>query len=62
MPAVRHCRHCAGACSGDCLLPGDGGLCIHRPLPRRSLRAQLRLIGTGRFWRRLFWGPGPGSS
>ena len=59
MPVDRHCRHCAGNCSGDCLLPGDSGLCIHRPLPRMPLRARLRLIGTRRFWRRLLWGPGP---
>jgi len=60
MPAARHCRHCMGACDGDCLLPGDIGLCIHRPLPRRPFRARLRLIGTRQFWRRLLWGPGPG--
>jgi hypothetical protein len=59
MPIDRHCRHCAGNCSGDCLLPGDSGLCIHRPLPGMPLRVRLRLIGTRRFWRRLLWGPGP---
>jgi hypothetical protein len=59
MPAVRHCRHCLGACPGTCLLPGGNGLCIHRPLPRQPLRLRLRLIGTRRFWRRLLWGPGP---
>ena len=59
MPIDRHCRHCAGNCSGDCLLPGDSGLCIHRPLPQLPLRVRLRLIGTRRFWRRLLWGPGP---
>ena len=41
MPVDRHCRHCAGNCSGDCLLPGDSGLCIHRPLPRLPLRVRL---------------------
>jgi hypothetical protein len=59
MPADRHCRHCAGNCPGDCLLPGASGLCIHRPLPRLPLRTRLRLIGTRRFWRRLWLGPGP---
>jgi hypothetical protein len=59
MPTGRHCRHCAGNCPGDCLLPGDSGLCIHRPLPRLPPRVRLRLIGTRRFWRRLLWGPGP---
>jgi hypothetical protein len=59
MPVDRHCRHCAGNCPGDCLLPGDSGLCIHHPLPRLPLRVRLRLIGSRRFWRRLLWGPGP---
>jgi len=62
MPAARHCRHCLGDCPGDCLLPGGGGRCIHQPLPRRTAREQIRLIGTRRFWRRLLWGPGPPSS
>jgi hypothetical protein len=55
MPA-RHCSHCWGDCPGNCLLPGlagEQGLCIHQPVPSRTLRERLRLLQTGRFWRRL---------
>jgi hypothetical protein len=63
MPATRHCRHCLLAdCNGECMLPGDTGLCIHRPVPRQALRARIRLVATLRFWRRLLWGPGPPSA
>ena len=60
MPSVGHCRHCFGACPGDCLLPGDTGetgVCIHNPVPRRPWRERLRLMGSRRWWRRLFVGP-----
>jgi hypothetical protein len=56
MPSVRHCRHCLGDCAGDCLLPGDQGLCIHRPVPRRSARELLFSIRTRRFWHRVLFG------
>jgi hypothetical protein len=51
-----HCRHCYGDCGGGCLLPGDQGLCIHSPVPRRGLRAWLGSMGTRGFWRRFFGG------
>ena len=57
MPAIRHCRHCLGDCSGTCLLPGDQGLCIHSPVPRMSGRDRLSLLRTRAFWRRVLFGP-----
>jgi hypothetical protein len=57
-PTIRHCRHCWGGCPGDCLLPGDTGLCIHNPVPAMPFRDRVRLVGSRRFWRRLFWGIG----
>jgi hypothetical protein len=54
---VAHCRHCLGDCPGDCLVPGQPGVCIHDPDPRLPLRRRLVLLRTGTFWRRLFWGP-----
>ena len=56
MPLVRHCRHCLGDCPGDCLLPGDEGLCFHSPVRRRSLREWLVLTRTRGFWRSLLFG------
>jgi len=56
MPLVRHCRHCLGDCPGDCLLPGDEGLCIHTPVRRLSAREWLYLTRTRGFWRSLFVG------
>jgi hypothetical protein len=56
MPTSRHCRHCYGDCGGACLLPGDQGLCIHSPAPRRGMRSWLSLMGTRSFWRRLLTG------
>jgi hypothetical protein len=56
MPSVRHCRHCLGECSGSCQLPGDQGLCIHKPVPRRSAREWLYAVRTRRFWHRVLWG------
>ena len=56
MPSVRHCRHCLGDCPGDCLLPGDTGLCIHQPVPGLSWPDRLRLLASRRWWRRVFWG------
>jgi hypothetical protein len=46
----RHCRLCWGNCPGDCLLPGDTGMCIHgrlHPLPLRQ-RVQLWFVRLGR--------------
>jgi hypothetical protein len=51
MRTARHCRHCLGGCAGDCLLPGDADLCIHRPVPRMPLRYRLGLLRRRRFWR-----------
>jgi len=56
MPAAAHCRHCYGDCSGGCLLPGGEGRCIHKPVPKRPAGERLTLLGTKRFWRRVFWG------
>jgi hypothetical protein len=58
MGGARHCRHCLGDCPGDCLLPGQSGLCIHNPTPRMALRDRLLLIGSRRFWKRVLWGRG----
>gem|GEM_PF-1553907 len=60
MPSARHCRHCFGDCPGDCLRPGytaDTGLCIHNPFPRRPWQERVRLLGSRRWWRRVFLGP-----
>jgi hypothetical protein len=60
MPSARHCRHCFGECPGDCLLPGDTGdtgLCMHHPVPGLPWRDWVRLLGSRRWWRRVFWGP-----
>jgi len=54
MPA--HCRHCLGDCGGDCLLPGGGERCIHRPAPRLSAGQRLALLRMRSFWHRVFWG------
>ena len=56
MPAVSHCRHCWGPCSGECLIPGGAGLCIHKPSPRLTFRQRMLLLPDRRFWRRVFWG------
>jgi hypothetical protein len=56
MPAIRHCRHCLGDCGGDCLLPGDTGLCIHKPVRKLAFGERVQLLGNRRFWRRVFWG------
>jgi hypothetical protein len=56
MPDVRHCRHCWGPCPGDCLIPGDMGLCIHKPAPRLAFRQRMLLLVDRGFWRRVFWG------
>jgi len=54
-PARRHCQHCWGGCDGECMLPGGRDGCIHRPatLP---FRYRLRLLGSRRFWRRVWFG------
>lgn len=58
MANARHCQHCLGDCPGDCLLPGSAGLCIHNPTRGMALRDRLMLLGTRKFWRRVFWGRG----
>jgi hypothetical protein len=56
MPLPRHCKHCLGDCPGDCLMPGDEGLCIHRPYRRLSVREWISLTRTPTFWRLVFFG------
>jgi len=38
------------------LLPGGGGLCIHKPVPKRTLGERLAMLRTRRFWIRVFRG------
>ena len=55
----RHCPHCLGNCPGTCWLPGaagEAGWCIHNPAPRLPWQVWGRLLGTRRFWHRVFWG------
>jgi hypothetical protein len=55
-PSVtRHCRHCWGNCPGNCLVPGQPGACIHAPA-KLPLSTRVMLLGSRRFWRRVFWG------
>jgi hypothetical protein len=56
MPGPAHCRHCYGACPGNCLLPGTEGLCIHRPAPKLTAGQRLALLRTRRFWHRVLRG------
>jgi hypothetical protein len=56
MLAVRHCRHCWGPCSGECLIPGRPDLCIHKPSPRLAFRQRMLLLLDRSFWHRVFWG------
>ena len=56
MPPAAHCRHCYGACPGNCLLPGGQGLCIHRPAPKLTPGQRLALLRTRRFWLRVLRG------
>jgi hypothetical protein len=37
-------------------MPGGTGWCIHRPSGRLPLRLRIRLLGSRRFWRRVFYG------
>ena len=41
---------------GTCLLPGDQGLCRHKPVPSLTFRERVALLGNRRFWHRAFWG------
>lgn len=47
MLAYPHCRHCYGDCPGDCLLPGDTGMCIHGRLRRLPFRQWRGYGSTG---------------
>jgi len=58
---MAHCRHCYGNCGGGCLLPGGLGLCIHKPVPKRTAGEWLTLLRTRRFWHRFFGGPRAGA-
>jgi hypothetical protein len=62
MSAAGHCRHCYGDCGGRCLLPGDGGRCIHKPTPTLTPGQWLALWRTRRFWRRVLRGDRSDSS
>jgi hypothetical protein len=58
MSPVSHCRHCLGDCAGDCLVD-DTGWCIHggnRANRGLSWRLRVQLLGSRRWWRRVFWG------
>jgi hypothetical protein len=35
----------------------DAGHCIHGGGPGLPWRLRVRLLTTGRLWRRVFWGP-----
>jgi hypothetical protein len=57
MPEVRsarHCRHCLGDCSGDCLLAD--GQCIHGWNGKRPRALTWPVPLTRRWWHRLLWG------
>jgi hypothetical protein len=56
MPSAGHCRHCYGDCPGTCLLPGGGGLCIHKPVPKLTVGQWLALVRTRRFWHQVLRG------
>jgi len=56
MPSTGHCRHCYGEHAGSCLLPGGGGLCIHKPYPSLTVGQRLALVRTRGFWRRVIQG------
>jgi len=49
----RHCRHCLGDCSGDCLL--SDGQCIHGWNGKRPAYS-WRVLLTRRWWHQVFWG------
>jgi hypothetical protein len=38
------------------MLPGETGLCIHDSALKLTFRERLLLLGSRRFWRRVFWG------
>ncbi len=60
MPEVRqarHCRHCAGSCSGECML-GDGQ-CIHGWNGKRPREFTWRVLRSRRWWHRVLWGEQP---
>ena len=52
---IRHCRHCAGDCPGDCLL-GESGRCLHGWNEKRPRRFSWQLLLNRGWWRRVFWG------
>jgi len=52
---IRHCRHCAGDCPGDCLL--DDMRCIHGWNGKHPRQFRLQQLLTKRWWHRVFWGP-----
>jgi hypothetical protein len=55
-PSPRHCRHCLGNHSGDCLL-GDGQ-CIHGWNEKRPRLSPWQLLRSRRWWHRVLWGGG----
>ena len=52
---IRHCRHCAGDCPGDCLV--DDFRCIHGWNGKHPRQFRWQLVLTRRWWHRVFWGP-----
>jgi len=52
---IRHCRHCAGDCPGDCLL-GESGRGRHGWNEKRPRQFSWQLLVTRSWWRRVFWG------
>ena len=53
---ARHCRHCAGDGSGECML-GDGQ-CIHGWNGKRPVPLTWQVLLSRRWWRRVMWGEG----
>ena len=58
MPRARHCRHSWGDYAGHWFLRGAGdegaGLCTHNPSPGLSWEVGFWLLGSRKWWRRVF--------
>jgi hypothetical protein len=55
MPEIRHCRHCAGDCLGECLFD-DSGRCLHGWHKRPPRQFGWQLLVTRWLWHRVVWG------
>jgi hypothetical protein len=53
---ARHCRHCAGACGGECIRGLPPGQCIHGWNGKRPRVFTWQVLLTRRWWRRVLWG------